>query len=114
MKLAYIAWICFQVSHEPLINTYLCSKWWNIADSTLGHNHQTIVKQNKQKMAENLQNKKSNEAQAAEIAKQVEGVQPIWDKVEIDALTGDRLKDHVKVFINAGAPNLSHIKSSAT
>jgi len=75
---------------------------------------QAIVEHNKQRIAEKLQKKKQKEARAAEIAKRVEGVQPIWDKAEIDALTGDRLKDHVKVFINAGALNLSHIKSSAT
>lgn len=75
---------------------------------------QAIVEYSKQKIAKKLEKRKQKEAQAAELAKRIQGVQPIWDKAEIDALKGDRLKDQVKVFIIAGAPNLHHIKSSAT
>ena len=70
-----------------------------------------IVKHTEEKIAVKAGNKKKREAQAAQLADRVAKVTLIFDKDEVDKLKGEKLKDHMRAFKTAGAPNLKNVKA---
>ena len=70
-----------------------------------------IVKHTEEKIAVKAGKKKKREAQAAQLADRVGKVTLIFDKNEVDRLKGEKLKDHMRAFKQAGAPNLQNVKA---
>ena len=70
-----------------------------------------IVKHTEEKIAVKAEKKKKHEAQADQLADHVAKITLIFDKGEIDRLKGEKLKDHMRAFKQAGAPNLQNVKA---
>ena len=71
----------------------------------------TIVQHTEEKIAVKEGKKKKRAAQAVQLADCVAKITLIFDKSEVDKLKGEKLKDHMRAFKKAGAPNLQNVKA---
>ena len=67
----------------------------------------TIVQHTKEKIVVKEGKKKKRAAQAIQLAK----VTLTFNKEEVDKLKGNALRDHMRAFKKAGAPNLQNVKA---
>ena len=72
-----------------------------------------IVKHTEEKIEIKEVNKKKRAAQATKLADRVAKVKLIFDKKKVDRLRGDDLRDLLRVFKKAGAPNVQKMKIGA-
>jgi len=70
-----------------------------------------IVQHTEEKIAVKEGKKKKRAAQAVQLADRVAKITLIFDKSEVDKLKGEKLKDHMRAFKKAGAPNLQNVKA---
>lgn len=83
-----------------------------VTDTSEKERKRQIVKHAEEKIAVKVAARKKREARAQETATRIAQVKLEFDKSKIQAKIGKDLKDLVKAFKNAGAPNLSKIKSN--
>jgi hypothetical protein len=67
---------------------------------------QAIVSHNEERIAKRTAAAKKRKDNATKRAERVAKIELIWVKDDIDKLKGQKLKDHLKAFQIAGAPNL--------
>ena len=72
-----------------------------------------IVQHTEEKIEVKEIKKKKRVAQATQLADRVAKVTLIFDKSEVDKLKGDKLRDHLRAFKKAGAPNIQNLKINA-
>ena len=72
-----------------------------------------LVQHAEAKVAKKADDAKKRKAQAAAVAQKIAGIKLILDKEQVVKLKGQALKDHLRAFQAAGAPNLKGITQSS-
>jgi len=82
-----------------------------VTDTSEKERKRQIVRHAEERIAVKVASRKKREAKALETAARIDQVKLEFDKGKIQVKTGPALRDLVKAFKNAGAPNLGKINS---